>query len=66
MQNGKSLFMQTLVHYKTFTLWKKKQKHTHNDHIWLVVNFIKVFHKATTCPRQSLLSSPKSGRPIQV
>ena len=29
-------------------------------------HFIKVFYKATTCPRQPILSGPKSGRLIQV
>ena len=28
--------------------------------------FIKVCYKMTTCPRQPLLSGPKSGHPIQV
>ena len=62
--------MANLYSRKDFTLrhslWEKKQKLAQNDHIWLVVNFMKVFYRATSCPRQSLLSGSKSGFLIQV
>ena len=53
-QNCQSLFQQIFV-YRPFTVGIETNSH-----------FIKVFYKTNTCPRQPLLSGPKSGHLIQV
>ena len=57
--NFKSLLKQIL-------LWEKKLKACQEQPHLVSDCFIKVFYKTTTCPRQPLLSGPKSVHLIQV
>ena len=64
MQNCTSLFQQIFTVYKIFPVGIKTKNLPRKTRFGLC--FIKVFYKTITCPRQLLLSVPKSGHLIHV